>query len=100
VDASLKSGFEPAKRIQPPIDLRLRELAARSGAAVLDPADWLCSASSCPTADADGRPLYKDESHLRASFARRLEALDGYVYLEKRRRSETTGAPPRTPSAS
>jgi len=101
---TVKSGFEPAKRIQPPIDARLREIAARTGATVLDPADWLCSASSCPTADADGRPLYKDESHLRASFARTLEALDGYVYLDGRRNSgrssETTGVPARAPSAS
>ena len=92
--------FEPTRRIQAPIDARLREIAARAGATAVDPADWLCSASSCATADRLGRPLYKDESHLRASFARTLDALDGYVYLGKRRNSETTGVPARTPSAS
>ena len=100
LNLKISSPFKPVERIRPPIDARLREIAARSGAAVLDPADWLCSASSCPTADADGRPLYKDESHLRASFARTLEALDGFVYLDKRRSTDTTGVPARTPSAS
>jgi peptidoglycan/LPS O-acetylase OafA/YrhL len=80
----INSPFKPAERTRYPIDARLREIARRSGATALDPADWLCSGKSCPTADENGRPLYKDESHLRASFARRLEALDGYVYLNAR----------------
>jgi peptidoglycan/LPS O-acetylase OafA/YrhL len=92
--------FKPADRTRQPIDARLREIAARAGATVLDPADWLCGPKLCPTADEAGRPLYKDDSHLRASFARRLEALDGYVYLEKRRSGATTGVAVRTPSAS
>ena len=104
----ISSPFKPAERTHFPIDARLREIAARTGVTTVDPADWLCSASSCPTADAQGRPLYKDESHLRASFARTLEALDGYVYLDGRRNSgrssETTGLPREvrggTPSAS
>jgi peptidoglycan/LPS O-acetylase OafA/YrhL len=101
---SVSHPFKPEKRIPFPIDARLREIAARTGAAVLDPTEWLCGARSCPTADDNGRPLYKDESHLRASFARTLEALDVYVYLEGRRNSgrnsEATGAPRGAPSAS
>jgi len=94
---TLGSGFKPTRRIQFPIDAQLRQIAARAGATVLDPSDWLCGPKYCPTADDAGRPLYKDESHLRASFARTLGALDRYVYLDGRRNSarggETTGLP-------
>ena len=64
-----------------PIDERIKRIAARVGASVIDPADWLCSAQSCPTAEG-GRLLYKDDSHLRPDFARRFDALDAYVYLK------------------
>jgi len=65
-----------------PIDGRLRRIAKAVGASVIDPADWLCSPKLCPSVDELGRPLYKDESHLRASVAReRFSAIDGYVYL-------------------
>jgi hypothetical protein len=74
-----------------PIDGRLRRIADAVGAAVIDPADWLCSPSLCPSVDEQGRPLYKDESHLRASVAReRFLAVDPYLYprepMEKQRR--------------
>ena len=67
-----------------PIDERLRRIAAATGAAVIDPAEWLCSPTDCPTADEQGRPLYKDATHLRAAFAReRFGAIDEYVYSAK-----------------
>jgi hypothetical protein len=66
-----------------PIDERLRRIAVAVGAALIDPADWLCTESVCPSADEHGRPLYKDESHLRASVAReRFPAVDRYVYAK------------------
>jgi peptidoglycan/LPS O-acetylase OafA/YrhL len=65
-----------------PIDERLKRLAQRAGALVIDPTEWLCQGSLCPATDALGRPLYMDDSHIRASVARsRLRALDGFVYL-------------------
>jgi peptidoglycan/LPS O-acetylase OafA/YrhL len=65
-----------------PIDERLRGIAAAAGASVIDPTEWLCTQSLCPSVDERGRPLYKDESHLRASVAReRFQAVDRYVYL-------------------
>ncbi len=65
-----------------PIDQRLRRIAAAVGASVVDPTEWLCTASLCPSTDEHGRPLYKDDSHLRASVAReRFPAVDRYVYL-------------------
>src|SRR6185503_9772206 len=42
------------------IDARLKAIAQAAGATVIDPADWLCTASSCPAADEAGRPLYRD----------------------------------------
>jgi hypothetical protein len=69
-----------------PIDERLKQIAARAGASVVDPTDWLCGPSYCPAADESGHPLYKDDSHIRASVVRaRIDALDGYVYLERPR---------------
>ena len=63
-----------------PIDERLRRIAAAVGASVIDPTDWFCTALQCPSADASGRPLYKDASHLRASVVReRFKAVDRYV---------------------
>jgi hypothetical protein len=65
-----------------PIDERLKRIASAVGATIVDPADSLCTASLCPAADENGRPLYKDASHLRASAAReRFRALDPYLYL-------------------
>jgi peptidoglycan/LPS O-acetylase OafA/YrhL len=64
------------------VDVRLKAIAAAVGATVLDPADWLCTASVCPTVDELGRPLFTDGSHLRASVTReRFVAVDRYVYL-------------------
>jgi peptidoglycan/LPS O-acetylase OafA/YrhL len=65
-----------------PIDERLKRIAATVGASVVDPTEWLCTPSLCPSVDERGRPLYKDASHLRASVAReRFLAVDRYVYL-------------------
>lgn len=67
-----------------PIDERLKAIAARVGAAVIDPVEWLCTAKHCPTADEAGRPLYKDATHLRASYAReRFGAIDSYIYMSQ-----------------
>jgi peptidoglycan/LPS O-acetylase OafA/YrhL len=52
------------------VTTRLRQLAANVGATVIDPVDYLCDAKKCPTVSADGMPIYTDEQHLRASFAR------------------------------
>ena len=64
------------------IDARIKAVAVAAGAMLIDPADWLCPALQCPTADEFGRPLFIDGSHLRASVAReRFRAIDPYVYL-------------------
>jgi len=63
------------------VDARLRGIAERTGATLVDPMDTICSATECPALDAAGNPLYKDESHLRSSVVReRFDALDPFVY--------------------
>ena len=77
-----------------PIDERLKAIAARAGAIVLDPTEWLCGPAACPAADEQGRPLYMDDSHLRASVARaRITALDRYVYLERPQHAAAASSP-------
>jgi len=52
------------------VTARVRALAARTGATIIDPADYLCGPTDCPTVTSKGMPIYMDEQHLRASFAR------------------------------
>ena len=62
------------------IDDRLKEIAQRTGASVLDPRDTICSTVTCPTLDSRGKPLLKDDSHLRSSFVRsHFDAFDRFV---------------------
>jgi peptidoglycan/LPS O-acetylase OafA/YrhL len=53
-----------------PLMDRLRAIADRSGARILDPRTTLCEAMSCPAVGDDGMPLYIDSNHLRATYAR------------------------------
>jgi peptidoglycan/LPS O-acetylase OafA/YrhL len=62
-----------------PIGARLREIAAATGAAVIDPVDFLCDAY-CPATTADGLPLYRDDGHLNPAFVRtRVRYLDSII---------------------
>jgi peptidoglycan/LPS O-acetylase OafA/YrhL len=85
VEPSAAPAFVPRSKATEPsvvIDERLKRIALAIGAVLIDPADWLCTASHCPTADELGRPLFMDGSHLRASLVRdRFSAIDAYVYL-------------------
>jgi peptidoglycan/LPS O-acetylase OafA/YrhL len=46
------------------------EIAARAGATVIDPIPTLCPNNVCLTLTDDGKPRYKDKSHLRPFFVR------------------------------
>ena len=62
------------------IDDRLRSIAYRTRATVLDPRDTICDSTTCPTLDSHGEPLLKDDSHLRSSFVRsHFDAFDRFV---------------------
>jgi hypothetical protein len=58
----------------------LKKVALAAGAIVIDPLDFLCPEPSkvCMTALEDGRPIYKDSSHLRPFFVR-----DHMTFLDK-----------------
>jgi peptidoglycan/LPS O-acetylase OafA/YrhL len=69
-DASRRVDAAAFEAFVAPVTDRLREIAARSGARVLDPRSTLCDGMSCPAVGRDGMPLYLDASHLRAAYAR------------------------------
>ena len=49
---------------------RLIQIAARTGAIVIDPIASMCPALMCPTQSNAGRPIYRDTDHIRATYAR------------------------------
>ncbi len=53
-----------------PIQDDLRTVAISAGAKVINPLDWVCNASTCPSSDERGVPMYKDAAHLRPSYVR------------------------------
>jgi hypothetical protein len=53
-----------------PLTNRLRDIAARTGAQVLDPRSTLCDGMICPAGAPDGIPLYVDSNHLSAHGVR------------------------------
>jgi hypothetical protein len=62
------------------VDGRIRAAAQKGGAQLLDPMDWFCDDSLCPVQDAEGRPISKDGSHIRASVVRaQATALDQFI---------------------
>ena len=52
------------------IRAELANLAIKNGAIVIDPIKYLCPENKCPVFDSAGNPLYRDEDHMRASYAR------------------------------
>ncbi len=60
-----------------PIEDKLIQIASRTGATVIRPADYFCRAEVCPATDVDGAPIYKDADHLRpASAVKRAVFID------------------------
>jgi hypothetical protein len=57
---------------------RLKSIAARAGATVIDPLDFLCNTQTCPVFIEEGKPMHSDGDHLRASFVR-----DRLMYLDQ-----------------
>ena len=66
------------------IDDRLKRIAAHVGAETVNPMDYLCSATICPSTDPDGTPLYRDGTHVRAAVIRdRFSGFDQFVYMHE-----------------
>jgi len=53
-----------------PIVNRLRAIAARTGAQLIDPVPQLCDRERCPLTTADGLPIFRDGNHLNPNFVR------------------------------
>ena len=53
-----------------PVADRLKAAAAAAGAIVVDPADYFCDKSGCPTTTPDGQPIYSDSNHIRPFYVR------------------------------
>lgn len=51
-----------------PVAERLRAVAAAAGATVVDPVDYFCNSSTCPTTTDDGHPIYSDSNHIRPFY--------------------------------
>ena len=62
--------------VSPSLD-RLRWVSAQTGAVLVDPLDWFCDRQSCAPAE-NGRTLYKDRGHFRASMMTRPR----FAYLD------------------
>jgi hypothetical protein len=60
----------PLPADQKALNDRLRGIAERAGAVVIDPSASLCEGGECLRARPDGTPIYKDAVHLRAEFVR------------------------------
>jgi peptidoglycan/LPS O-acetylase OafA/YrhL len=50
---------------------RLRQIAAKTGAIIIDPIRYMCDEAICPSVTPEGEPIYRDDDHLRASYVTR-----------------------------
>jgi peptidoglycan/LPS O-acetylase OafA/YrhL len=60
----------PFESFVAPVMSRLRDIAAKSGARVVDPRSTLCDGMICPAGDSQELPLYLDSHHLNGANAR------------------------------
>lgn len=65
-----------------------------SNARIIDPADYLCSEQGCRIVDALGSPIYKDPTHLRASYVRKhVDFLDPLLTAPRKRAASPSSSP-------
>lgn len=63
-----------------PLDSQLAAIAHRNGVELIDPLEYLCDPTQCPTLDSNGAPMYRDAGHLRPSYVRaHVHFLDTFV---------------------
>lgn len=55
--------YEALARAEP-VRRRILKIAEELGVGIIDPIEYLCSASNCPVFDQNGRILYKDYDHI------------------------------------
>jgi peptidoglycan/LPS O-acetylase OafA/YrhL len=71
------------------VDDKIRRVAETAGARVIKPLDYLCNKDLCPILGQDGRLMYFDYGHLRASYVR-----DHATYIDQIFRREPNHAMP------
>ena len=87
------------KSMVAPVDDKIASIALRVGATLIDPSRALCNAV-CAAVDADGHFIFKDDTHLRASFMRSsFDMLDSVVLGDRLDLGADAPAPLRRPSA-
>lgn len=81
ISASRAGPTAPLTASQEAIHDRLQRIATDNGAVVIDPMATLCQADGqCTRSDAQHVPIYKDASHLRATYVRRFASfIDGAI---------------------
>jgi len=67
--SSIKFDFNGFEQRYARLDRVLEDVAAASGATVIDPVASLCPDKICPVVNAAGRPLYRDARHMTRSYA-------------------------------
>jgi hypothetical protein len=68
-------------------ETRMIEAARNAGAKIIDPFEWMCDAVMCPATDATGRLIYRDASHIRASYVRTHASFIDETFLPADRRT-------------
>ena len=62
------------------LEAELRGVVAAAGAVPLAPSALICPADICARADAQGRPIYKDDNHIRPFHVReRMDVIDSII---------------------
>lgn len=79
----LETNTKPVNRTEfvdyiSPVTLILENIAAQTGAILINPVNSLCGKTECPTVTSDGKPLYRDENHMRP-----FHAIDKAGYIDQ-----------------
>lgn len=60
----------------------LLNVAKEAGAIVIDPSSAICHQGQCALLDQDGRPIYRDNNHLRASYVKNNVRFLDQVFIQ------------------
>jgi peptidoglycan/LPS O-acetylase OafA/YrhL len=80
----------PFETFVAPVMNRLRDIAAQTGAQVVDPRSTLCDQMICPAAGPDEMPLYLDSNHLSGYAARQRASFVDAMLLGPETQSGTS----------
>jgi hypothetical protein len=72
---------------------KIRRVAEAAGARVIKPLDYLCDRDVCPIVGQDGRLMYFDYGHLRASYVRDHATYIDQIFLPDVDHATPTGGP-------